>query len=144
MNTSMLLRPSDRIEIAPHLGMCRKKNFFNITFWLKYQRAITIMPYPSFGHCRRHRCHLWTVTPTGCLCNLRQVGDWELPDRSSHTVFDRNSFCFSFFFRRPTSDMNIASGCPLFCQLSQIDQAVPAYVKDDTMFLKIIVDPAES
>ena len=39
--------------------------------------------------------------------------------------------------------MNIASGCPLFCQLSQIEQTLPAYLKDDTMFIKIIVDTAD-
>lgn len=39
--------------------------------------------------------------------------------------------------------MNIASGCPLFCTLAQIDQAVPAYVKDDTMFIRIVVDTAD-
>ena len=39
--------------------------------------------------------------------------------------------------------MNIASGCPLFCQLAQIEQTLPAYLKDDTMFIKIIVDTAD-
>ncbi|XP_033121984.1 TNF receptor-associated factor 3-like [Anneissia japonica] len=41
-------------------------------------------------------------------------------------------------FKRPTGDMNIASGCPLFA--SQDILKNPVYVKNDTMFLKMIVD----
>ncbi|XP_033116365.1 TNF receptor-associated factor 3-like [Anneissia japonica] len=41
-------------------------------------------------------------------------------------------------FKRPTGDMNIASGCTLFA--SQVILKNPVYVKDDTMFLKMIVD----
>ncbi|XP_033120216.1 TNF receptor-associated factor 3-like [Anneissia japonica] len=41
-------------------------------------------------------------------------------------------------FKRPTGDMNIASGCPLFA--SHVILKNPVYVKDDTMFLKMIVD----
>ncbi|XP_013381595.1 TNF receptor-associated factor 2-like [Lingula anatina] len=43
-------------------------------------------------------------------------------------------------FKRPTSEMNIASGCPLFCPLSHLQDSRHAYVKDDTMFIRIIVD----
>eukprot|EP00058_Branchiostoma_floridae_P007010 XP_002592498.1 hypothetical protein BRAFLDRAFT_68989 [Branchiostoma floridae] len=46
-------------------------------------------------------------------------------------------------FQRPTSDMNIASGCPLFVPLSQLDSSSHAYVRDDTMFLRVIVDTAD-
>ncbi|XP_070532815.1 TNF receptor-associated factor 2-like [Ptychodera flava] len=46
-------------------------------------------------------------------------------------------------FKRPTSDMNIASGCPLFMPISQIDSGRHAYVKDDVMFIKIIVDTSD-
>ncbi|XP_078604292.1 TNF receptor-associated factor 2-like [Branchiostoma floridae x Branchiostoma japonicum] len=46
-------------------------------------------------------------------------------------------------FQRPTSDMNIASGCPLFVPLSQLDSSSHGYVRDDTMFLKIIVDTSD-
>ena len=41
-------------------------------------------------------------------------------------------------FQRPLKrEMNIASGCPLFCRLSQLDDG---FLKDDTIFLGIIVD----
>ncbi|CAH1271315.1 TRAF2 [Branchiostoma lanceolatum] len=46
-------------------------------------------------------------------------------------------------FQRPTSDMNIASGCPLFVPLSQLDSSSHAYVRDDTMYLRVIVDTSD-
>ena len=46
-------------------------------------------------------------------------------------------------FKRPTQDMNIASGCPLFMPLSQLDSQRHAYVKDDVAFLRIIVDTSD-
>jgi len=44
-------------------------------------------------------------------------------------------------FKRPTSEMNIASGCPHFLPLQKLDSTTNAYVKDDVAFLKIIVSP---
>lgn len=46
-------------------------------------------------------------------------------------------------FKRPTSEMNIASGCPLFMSLSKFDDPNTAYVKDDVMFVKISTDMSE-
>ncbi|XP_035665780.1 TNF receptor-associated factor 2-like [Branchiostoma floridae] len=46
-------------------------------------------------------------------------------------------------FQRPTSDMNIASGCPLFVPHSQLDSSSHAYVDEDTMFIRVIVDTAD-
>ncbi|XP_070572516.1 TNF receptor-associated factor 1-like [Ptychodera flava] len=40
-------------------------------------------------------------------------------------------------FRKPTDDMNVAAGCPLF--VSQADVEKPTYVKDDTLFIKVSV-----
>lgn len=42
-------------------------------------------------------------------------------------------------FQRPVSDMNIASGCPLFCPVSKME-AKGSYVRDDAIFIKAIVD----
>uniref|UniRef100_A0A3B4BLJ1 TNF receptor-associated factor n=1 Tax=Periophthalmus magnuspinnatus TaxID=409849 RepID=A0A3B4BLJ1_9GOBI len=42
-------------------------------------------------------------------------------------------------FQRPVSDMNIASGCPLFCPLAKLDSK-NTYIRDDTIFIKAIVD----
>lgn len=43
-------------------------------------------------------------------------------------------------FKRPRSDMNIASGCPTL--LSQAELREGGYVRDDTMYIKVSVDMA--
>ncbi|NXP53014.1 TRAF2 factor, partial [Heliornis fulica] len=42
-------------------------------------------------------------------------------------------------FQRPHTEMNIASGCPLFCPIS-VMEAKSSYVRDDAIFIKAIVD----
>lgn len=44
-------------------------------------------------------------------------------------------------FQRPRNAMNIASGCPMFCPLADLDNH--AYIKEDTMFVKVIVDTTD-
>ncbi|XP_077986458.1 TNF receptor-associated factor 2-like [Glandiceps talaboti] len=46
-------------------------------------------------------------------------------------------------FKRPTGDMNIASGCPLFMPLNIIESGRQALVKDDTAFIRISVDTSD-
>lgn len=58
--------------------------------------------------------------------NVEHVVDAFRPDPNSSS------------FQRPKRDMNIASGCPTFCAMTQLNNH--AYVKDDTMFIKVIVD----
>ena len=41
-------------------------------------------------------------------------------------------------FKRPTSDMNIASGCPTFISHTELRQG--GFIRNDTMFVKITVD----
>ncbi|TRY64988.1 hypothetical protein DNTS_024654 [Danionella cerebrum] len=43
-------------------------------------------------------------------------------------------------FHRPVSDMNVASGCPLFCPLSKMRSPKHAYLKEDTVYIKCVVD----
>lgn len=43
-------------------------------------------------------------------------------------------------FKRPTTEMNIASGCPLFLPLDKLLSPHHGYLRDDTIFVKIIVD----
>jgi TNF receptor-associated factor 2 len=43
-------------------------------------------------------------------------------------------------FQRPRSEMNIASGIPKFFPLVMIQQEGNPYVRDDTMFIKVVVD----
>ncbi|XP_067833980.1 TNF receptor-associated factor 2-like [Heptranchias perlo] len=42
-------------------------------------------------------------------------------------------------FQRPVSEMNIASGCPLFCPLNKLDSK-NNYSREDSIFIKAIVD----
>lgn len=44
-------------------------------------------------------------------------------------------------FQRPRRETNIASGCPTFCSLTELNNH--AYVRDDALFLKIIVDTSD-
>jgi TNF receptor-associated factor 3 len=56
----------------------------------------------------------------------RHISDTFRPDPSSSS------------FKKPRTEMNIASGCPLFVSLATLDSG--GYVRDDTLFIKIVVD----
>ncbi|NWI96348.1 TRAF2 factor, partial [Pitta sordida] len=43
-------------------------------------------------------------------------------------------------FQRPVNDMNVASGCPMFLPLAKLQSPRHAYVKEDTLFLKCIIE----
>ncbi|NXQ13123.1 TRAF2 factor, partial [Peucedramus taeniatus] len=43
-------------------------------------------------------------------------------------------------FQRPVNDMNVASGCPLFLPLAKLQSPKHAYVREDTLFLKCIIE----
>ncbi|XP_068067112.1 TNF receptor-associated factor 1 isoform X2 [Anomalospiza imberbis] len=43
-------------------------------------------------------------------------------------------------FQRPVNDMNVASGCPMFLPLAKLQSPKHAYVREDTLFLKCIVE----
>ena len=61
--------------------------------------------------------------------NVEHVIDAFRPDPSSSS------------FQRPRREANIASGCPMFCSLAGLNNH--AYVRDDTIFVKIIVDTSD-
>ncbi|XP_055027783.2 TNF receptor-associated factor 3 isoform X2 [Misgurnus anguillicaudatus] len=44
-------------------------------------------------------------------------------------------------FRRPTGEMNIASGCPLFVAQTVLENGT--YIKDDTIYIKVNVDTSD-
>jgi hypothetical protein len=58
----------------------------------------------------------------------RHIIDSFRPDVNSNT------------FQRPRSEMNIASGIPKFVPLPMLQQEGNPYIRDDTMFIKIMVD----
>jgi len=43
-------------------------------------------------------------------------------------------------FKRPVSEMNIASGCPLFLAHTKLEDSANGYVKDNTAFIKLVVN----
>lgn len=43
-------------------------------------------------------------------------------------------------FQKPTSEMNIATGCPLFMALSKLNQPGHGYLKDDTLYIRVLVE----
>lgn len=43
-------------------------------------------------------------------------------------------------FQRPKSEMNIASGIPKFAHLQEIDCENSPYIRDDTVFIKVMID----
>jgi len=57
---------------------------------------------------------------------IRDVHDAFRPDPQSSS------------FKRPTSNMNVASGCPTFISHTELRRG--GYVRNDTMFVKITVD----
>jgi hypothetical protein len=78
---------------------------------------------------------------------------WPFRQKVSFILIDQSSSDFkeniydafrpdpnSSSFRRPTSEMNIASGLPVFCPLSKFLSPDHEYIKDNTMFIKVVVD----
>ena len=43
-------------------------------------------------------------------------------------------------FRQPVTEMNVASGLPVFCPLGKLMSTDHEYIKDNNMFIKIVVD----
>ena len=62
-------------------------------------------------------------------------------DKRKHVVQSFRPEPSSSSFQRPKEDMNVASGCPRFAPLNVLDNS--AYVRDDTMFLKCVIDSTE-
>ena len=59
-------------------------------------------------------------------------------DHRKHIVQTFKPTPESSSFKRPSSDMNVASGCPQFCKNDVLTQ--DNYIKDDIMYIKCIVD----
>ncbi|KAL5496855.1 hypothetical protein EMCRGX_G013223 [Ephydatia muelleri] len=59
-------------------------------------------------------------------------------DKRRHVIQSFHPEPSSCSFQRPKEEMNVASGCPRFAPLNVLDNS--AYVRDDTMFLKCIID----
>ena len=62
-------------------------------------------------------------------------------DNVEHVIYAFTPDPNSSSFQRPRRETNIASGCPTFCSIEEVNNH--AYVRDDTMFFKIIVDTSD-
>ncbi|CAF1431527.1 unnamed protein product [Rotaria sordida] len=60
--------------------------------------------------------------------------------RHRHIIHSFQPDVKSHSFQRPRLEMNIASGIPEFFPLTMIQQEGDPYVRDDTMFIKVMVD----
>ncbi|KAG8447544.1 hypothetical protein GDO86_014881 [Hymenochirus boettgeri] len=43
-------------------------------------------------------------------------------------------------FQRPLHEMNVASGCPLFCSLSKLQSPRHVFIKDNSLYIKCVID----
>ncbi|OCT67064.1 TNF receptor-associated factor 1 [Xenopus laevis] len=43
-------------------------------------------------------------------------------------------------FQRPINDMNVASGCPLFCPIAKLNSSKYAYIRENTLYIRCIID----
>lgn len=79
-----------------------------------------------------------SAIPSRALCS--QVTLMLLDQNNREHVIDAfRPDVSSSSFQRPVTEMNIASGCPLFCPVSKME-AKNSYVRDDAIFIKAIVD----
>ena len=62
-------------------------------------------------------------------------------DHKKHLVQTFKLNAQSSSFQRPSTDMNVASGCPEFADLTVLDNT--SYTKDDVMYIKAIVDTSK-
>lgn len=115
----------------------------------------------STGPTQRHFCdwqvHRVAVAAGVCMCHSRSLcAFYSATPLGSHLspqvtlmLLDQNNRehiidafrpdVTSSSFQRPVTEMNIASGCPLFCPVS-VMEAKNSYVRDDAIFIKAIVD----
>ena len=78
----------------------------------------------------------WPFKQRVTFCLINQQGGEHVMDSFRP---DQNSSSF----KRPTSDMNIASGCPLFVRIDDLTNPKNGYMKDDTLFIKVIIDTSD-
>ncbi|CAF3111634.1 unnamed protein product [Rotaria sp. Silwood2] len=81
---------------------------------------------------------VWPFSYKVTFCLFDQTGN------NRHIIDSFRPDVKSSSFQRPVNDANIASGIPKFFPLPMIQQDDNPYVRDDTLFIKIIVDLNET
>ena len=119
-------------------------------FSSRYGYRMCARAYPNGdGQGRGTHLSLFFVVMRGEYDNLLQ---WPFQQKVTLTLMDqltgRRNLSDSFrpdpnssSFMKPTSEMNVASGCPLFVGHSQLETS--QYLKDDCIFIKIAIDTSD-
>ena len=61
-------------------------------------------------------------------------------ENGAHVIDSFHPDVKSSSFQRPTTDTNVANGLPKFVNLTMVQQDNNPYVREDTMYIKIVVD----
>ena len=130
----------------------RTKSFYSPPFYTSchgYKMCARIYPNGD-GQARGTHLSLFFVVMKGQYDNIlrwpfRQKVTFMVVDQGDrkHIVDAFNPDPTSSSFKKPTEDMNIASGCPLFAELSLLEDDNYQYVKDDCLFVKVVVDTTD-
>lgn len=94
-----------------------KGTHLSLFFVLMRGEYDSLLPWPF-----QHKVTLLFVNQD----NRRHITDSFRPDPTSSS------------FMRPRSELNIATGCPLFVPLVDLDSG--GYIQDDCMYIKIVVN----
>jgi hypothetical protein len=65
---------------------------------------------------------------------------YDQTNQKNHIIDAFQPDVLSNSFQRPQSDMNNASGIPKFVSLKLLQQENSPYIRDDTMFIKVMID----
>ena len=76
--------------------------------------------------------------PFQCKVTLRLLDQVNTPPRHLQDIFRPNTESSSF--QKPMEVMNVASGCPLFVGQSVLEATGTPYIRDDTIYIQVIVD----
>jgi hypothetical protein len=112
-----------RARLYPHGDGSARRTHMSLFFVLMRGPNDAILKFP-FNY--KVTFCLYDQTP-----QVRHIIDSFRPDIKSNS------------FQRPRSEMNIASGIPKFFPLAMIQQEGNPYVRDDTMFIKVMVDTGD-
>jgi hypothetical protein len=100
------------------------------------------------GKARRTHMSLFFVLMRGCNDSLLEFPFnhriifclYDQTPQQRHIIDSFRPNIKSNSFQRPRSEMNIANGIPKFFPLAMIQQEGNPYVRDDTIFIKVMVD----
>ncbi|CAF2601976.1 unnamed protein product [Rotaria sp. Silwood2] len=68
---------------------------------------------------------------------------YDQTDKKQHIIDTFRPDVRSSSFQRPSLEMNIASGIPKFCPLAIIEQENNPYIRENSIYIKIMVDFSE-